>query len=97
MPPVPRPGGYTRSWPRHHPVGSSSAHNHSDKEQVMNLDNRPAKPELAAHLIEEGAASMQLAGPASRKPAPKREYFAVVVIGGGQAGLPVGDPPPAAG
>jgi putative flavoprotein involved in K+ transport len=44
----------------------------------------------ATNLIEEGAASMQLADLLPRHPAPKREVFDVIVIGGGQAGLSVG-------
>src|SRR6185295_11009118 len=44
----------------------------------------------ATNLIEEGAASMQLAELLPRHPAPKREVFDVIVIGGGQAGLSVG-------
>ena len=48
------------------------------------------KLEPAAHLIEEGAASMVFAGSATRAIAPRRESYDVIVIGGGQAGLSVG-------
>src|SRR5262245_38512616 len=44
----------------------------------------------AAYLVEEGAASMAFAGVHTRKPAPRRESYDVIVIGGGQAGLSVG-------
>jgi putative flavoprotein involved in K+ transport len=43
-----------------------------------------------AHLIEEGAAAMELAGLTMRNSARRRESFDVIVIGGGQAGLSVG-------
>ena len=44
----------------------------------------------ATQLIEEGAASMRLAGRTPHHASPKRESFDVIVIGGGQAGLSVG-------
>jgi putative flavoprotein involved in K+ transport len=43
-----------------------------------------------AHLIEEGAAAMELAGLNTRNAERRRESFDVIVIGGGQAGLSVG-------
>lgn len=46
--------------------------------------------EGAGRLIDEGTASMALAGLATRRPAPLRERYDVIVIGGGQAGLSVG-------
>jgi putative flavoprotein involved in K+ transport len=56
----------------------------------MRIDQGLKNPDQAAHLIEEGAASMQLSALTARNPAPKRESFDVIVIGGGQAGLSVG-------
>jgi putative flavoprotein involved in K+ transport len=56
----------------------------------MTINEGLSKLDQAAHLIEEGAASMQLAGLAPRHIAPKREIFDVIVIGAGQAGLSVG-------
>ena len=44
----------------------------------------------STQLIEEGAASMQLAGRVPRHDGSRRESFDVIVIGGGQAGLSVG-------
>ena len=44
----------------------------------------------ATQLIEEGIASMQLAGRVPRVDVSRRESFDVIVIGGGQAGLSVG-------
>lgn len=44
----------------------------------------------AAQLIEEGAAALHLVERTPRAAATDREYFDVVVIGGGQAGLSVG-------
>jgi len=59
----------------------------------MTTTERPTHTDAAAYLIEEGTASMELAGLATRSPQraiPKRESFDVIVIGGGQAGLSVG-------
>lgn len=59
----------------------------------MTIDQRNSR---AAHLIEEGAAFMELAGlSASHAASPRRavgqrEHFDVIVIGAGQAGLSVG-------
>ena len=50
-------------------------------------------PDAAFRLIEEGAASIELAGANAQRPreaSPNRERFDVIVIGGGQAGLSVG-------
>jgi putative flavoprotein involved in K+ transport len=62
------------------------------KEETM-TDTRGTRgtrgtPARAEGLVEEGAAFMALAG--LDAPAPARERFDVVVIGGGQAGLSVG-------
>jgi putative flavoprotein involved in K+ transport len=46
--------------------------------------------EPVAHLLEEGAASMALAGRVPGGGPAKRESYDVIVIGGGQAGLSVG-------
>lgn len=56
----------------------------------MRINEGLTSSDQAADLIEEGAASMQLAGLTTRSSAPKRETFDVIVIGGGQAGLSVG-------
>ena len=56
----------------------------------MRIDTGLTNCDQAADLIEEGTASMQLAGLTTRNSAPKRETFDVIVIGGGQAGLSVG-------
>ena len=56
----------------------------------MRIHDELSNPAQAAHLIERGAASMHLSGLTLRDPAPKRERFEVIVIGGGQAGLSVG-------
>jgi len=55
----------------------------------MRIDKRP-NPDRAAHLIEEGAASMELAGLTAPRPTADRQSFDVIVIGAGQAGLSVG-------
>lgn len=47
-------------------------------------------PNEPTRYIEEGAASIQLAGRTPRHSATVRETFDVIVIGGGQAGLSVG-------
>jgi putative flavoprotein involved in K+ transport len=56
----------------------------------MTTDEGRTGTHPAAHLIEEGAAAMELAGLTTRSAARKRESFDVIVIGGGQAGLSVG-------
>jgi putative flavoprotein involved in K+ transport len=56
----------------------------------MRINERLTSSDQAADLIEEGAASMQLAGLTTPNSAAKRETFDVIVIGGGQAGLSVG-------
>jgi putative flavoprotein involved in K+ transport len=56
----------------------------------MTIDERLMNPVHAPHLLEEGAASMELARLRARDALPNRESFDVIVIGAGQAGLSVG-------
>jgi putative flavoprotein involved in K+ transport len=56
----------------------------------MSSDDDTMTLESAAYLIEEGNAAMTLVGLETRSPAPRRERYDVIVIGGGQAGLSVG-------
>jgi putative flavoprotein involved in K+ transport len=59
----------------------------------MTTAKLPTNPDSALHLIEEGAASIELAGLktlGSTVATPNRDSLDVIVIGGGQAGLSVG-------